>query len=83
MKLEVNSHLTFLECSTTQCQKVDNFRIWKKKMEKSCMADGLLIEYYRTDGMQKKTLSRSYLKANGTINFIGKLTFSLCKIIRR
>ncbi len=26
------------------------------------MADGLLIEYYRTDGMQKKTLSRSYLK---------------------
>jgi len=45
------------------------------------MADGLLIEYYKTDGLNKKT--KSYLKANGTINFIGQQSFSFCKIIRR
>jgi len=81
MKLEVYSHVTFLECTTTKCQKIVYFYVWKKKIEKSCMADGLLIEYYKTDGLKKKT--KSYLKANGTINFIGPQSFSFCKIIRR
>jgi len=83
MKIKVYSPLTFLECSSTKCEKVLHFYVWKKKIEKSCMADGLLIEYYRKDGLQKKTLTKSYLKANGTINFIGEQTFSSCKIIRR
>ena len=81
MKLEVYSHVTFLECTTTRCQKVLYFYVWKKKIEKSCMADGLLIEYYTADGSNKKM--KSYLKANGTINFIGQQSFSFCKIIRK
>ena len=77
MKLEVYSHVTFLECTTTKCQKIVYFYVWKKKIEKSCMADGLLIEYYTADGSNKKM--KSYLKANGTINFIGQQSFSFCK----
>jgi len=46
MKLEVYSHVTFLECTTTKCQKIVYFYVWKKKIEKSCMADGLLICYF-------------------------------------
>ncbi len=52
-----------------------------KKIEKSCVADGLLIEFYTPDGSNKKM--KSYLKANGNINFIGQQSFSFCKIIRK
>ena len=83
MKLEVYSHATFLECTSTLCQKVVYFKVWKKKIEKSCFADGLSIEFLKIDESHKKTLVKSYLKANGTLNFIGQQSFSFCRIIRR